>query len=83
MAVAIARCCAWAKTHSLRGFASLHSSLAQSWQLGELSVADYRAGGYVQTLELPVMNLVTLWLALLCCTLVVLLAYLATDSERC
>jgi hypothetical protein len=29
------------------------------------------------------MTLVTLWLALLCCTLVVLLAYLATDSERC
>jgi hypothetical protein len=33
--------------------------------------------------EVPIMTLVTLWLALLCCTLVVLLAYLATDSERC
>jgi len=57
--------------------------MAQRWQLGELSATDYCVRGRVQTLESHVMNLVTLWLTLLCCTLVVLLAYLATDSERC
>jgi hypothetical protein len=57
--------------------------MAQRWQRDASSATDYHARGRVQTLESDVMNLVTLWLALLCCTLVVLLAYLAADSERC